>query len=117
MTSAERRRELRALYDQRPRHVGVYALRNSVTGRCHVASALDLDAVRNKLEFARATQRPSVLDHRLTAEIREFGIDAFTLEVLDELDVTPEMTPDSVRADLAALEELWRDKVAATRGA
>ncbi|MGZ3587069.1 MAG: GIY-YIG nuclease family protein [Solirubrobacteraceae bacterium] len=113
MTSAERRRELRAQYDQRHPEAGVYALRNTVTGRVMVASATDLGAVRNKLEFARTTKTASVLDHRLTAEVRAFGIERFTLEILDVLEVGPEMTLDEVRADLAALEQLWREKLAA----
>ncbi|MGO9179234.1 MAG: GIY-YIG nuclease family protein [Candidatus Limnocylindrales bacterium] len=114
MTSADRRRELRAQYEQRPREVGVYALRNTVTGRILVASSPDVGSVSNRLEFARATNAPSALDGRLTAEVRQFGMDAFVLEVLDLLKVTPEMTPADVQADLRALEELWREKLADT---
>ncbi|MFI5261455.1 MAG: GIY-YIG nuclease family protein [Candidatus Limnocylindrales bacterium] len=112
MTSAERRRELRARYDQRDREAGVYGLRNTATGRVLLATSIDLTAVRNKVEFARATGTPSALDGRLAADIREFGIDTFTFEVLDVLDVTPEMSVDDVRADLVALEQLWREKLA-----
>lgn len=43
--------------------------------------------------------------------MRAFGIEAFGLEVLDVLEVTPEMTPAGVQADLRALEELWREKL------
>jgi len=41
-------------------------------------------------------------------------MDAFVLEVLDLLKVTPEMTQADVQADLRALEELWREKLADT---
>ena len=54
MTSADRRRELRAQYEQRPHEARVYALRNTVTGRILVASSPDLGSVSNRLEFARA---------------------------------------------------------------
>jgi len=110
VTSADRRRDLRAQYEQRPREAGVYALRNTVTGRILVASTPDLGSVRNRLAFARATNAPSALDGRLTAEVRAFGIEAFVLEVLDLLEVMPEMT----QVDLQALEELWREKLADT---
>jgi hypothetical protein len=113
MTSPGRRRELREQYEQRNPQSGVYALRNTVTGRRLVASATDLDAVRNRLEFARATQTASALDGRLVAEVREHGIDAFVLEVLDTLTIAPGTTPDEVRADLTELERLWREKLAA----
>ena len=112
MTSADRRRELRAEYEQRPTEPAVYLLRNSVTGRALLASALDLRAVRNKLEFARATNLAGALDGRLTADVREYGIEAFELEVLDALEVRPEATRAEVTADLSALEDLWREKLA-----
>jgi hypothetical protein len=112
MTSSERRRELRAQYAQRPAEAGVYLLRNTATGRVLVASAADLGAVRNRLDFARSTQTPGALDHRLAADARALGVDAFELEILDRLDVTPAMSPDDVRADLGALEQLWREKLA-----
>jgi hypothetical protein len=111
MTSADRRKELRAQYEQQPRKAVVYALRNTLTGRIVVASTPDLDSVRNKLEFARATNSPSALDGRLPAEVREFGIDAFVLDVLDVLEVKPEASPAEVQTDLSALEDLWREKL------
>ena len=111
MTSLDRRKELRAQYEQRAREAGVYALRNRVTGRILISSSPDLGSVRNKLEFARATNSPSALDGRLTAEVRELGIDAF---VLDVLEVKPEATAADVQSDLSALEDLWREKLADT---
>jgi hypothetical protein len=112
VTSADRRRELRAEYEQRPREAGVYLLRNAVTGRVLVASSADLGSVRNRLEFARATGTISALDGRLTAEVRAFGIAAFELEVLDLLEVTQEMTLADVEGDLRVLEALWRERLA-----
>ena len=114
MTSPERRRELRAEYAQRPSPAGVYALRNTLTGRVLVASTSDLAAAANKLDFAKATQTPGALDHRVAADVRAFGVDAFEVVVLDSLEITFGMTPDDVRADLGALEQLWREKLAAT---
>jgi len=112
MTSADRRRELRTEYEQRPTEPAVYLVRNTVTGRALLASALDLRTVRNKLDFARATNLAGALDGRLTADVREYGIEAFRLEVLDTLEVKPEATRADVIADLRALEDLWREKLA-----
>jgi hypothetical protein len=113
VTSPERRRELRAKYEQRPSEAGVYALRNTATGRLLVACTTDLAAARNRLDFAKATQTPGALDHRVAVDVRAFGVDAFVVEVLDTLTITPGMTTDEVRADLGALEQLWREKLAA----
>jgi hypothetical protein len=40
------------------------------------------------------------------------GIDAFTFEILETLDVQPPMTSADIRADLEVLESLWREKLA-----
>jgi hypothetical protein len=48
---------------------------------------------------------------RLRDDIRTFGIDAFSLEVLEVLETTPEMTAEEIKRDLATLEELWREKL------
>ena len=37
-------------------------------------------------------------------------MEAFALEVLEVLDVKPEMTPEQIREDLEALEALWRER-------
>jgi hypothetical protein len=51
-----------------------------------------------------------VLDLRLRDDVRAFGIDVFSLEVLETLDTKPEMTAEEIAQDLATLEELWREK-------
>jgi hypothetical protein len=60
--------------------------------------------------FAKSTNSPGALDQRLREDIRRFGIDAFSLEILEVLDTKPEMTPAEIRDDLAVLEELWRER-------
>jgi hypothetical protein len=112
LTDRARRKELLAQYNQARPEAGVYRLVNSASGRTLLASAPDLAAVRNKLEFAKAHDMPSVLDYRLHADFRQYGADSFVLEVLDVLAVTPEMTPEQIRADLSALLELWRERMA-----
>jgi hypothetical protein len=106
-----RRRELRAHYENTRPEAGVYLIRNSRNGRALLGSTPNLASLRNKLAFARETDSPGALDLRLRGDIREFGIDAFSIEVLDVLDTTPEMTSAEVRDDLTTLEKLWREKL------
>ncbi len=54
---------------------------------------------------------PGVMNQRLSKDIRQYGIDAFSLEVLEVLETKPEMTPAEILEDLATLEELWREKL------
>ena len=114
MTGADRRRQLRAQYEARRPEAGVYLLRNTTTGRILVASAVDLRGARNRLAFGQETNSTGVLDRRLVADAREFGMAAFAFEVLDVLPMRLEMTPDEVQRDLRALEDLWREKLAGT---
>jgi hypothetical protein len=111
MTSRDRREELRANYEQRPRDAGVYALRNTATGRVLIASSVDLASIRNRLDFGKQTNSTGVLDRRLIADAKAHGMESFELEVLDTLDADPLRTDDQSLADLATLEDLWRDKL------
>jgi hypothetical protein len=111
-TSGDRRRELRATYEQQHPEAGVYLLRNTVTGRILVGSSSDLRSVRNRLDFGQATNSPGVLDRRMVSDAREYGMGAFALEVLDVLTLTVDMSPAGLIADLKELEALWREKLA-----
>jgi len=112
MTSREQRDTLRATYEQRPKEAAVYALRNSVTGRMLIASTTDLASLRNRLDFGRSTNSTGVLDRRLVSDGRAHGLESFELEVLDVLEADLDRTDVQTAADLAALETLWREKLA-----
>ncbi len=111
------RRELADRYRETPREAAVYVIRNTLTGRALLGSTLDLAALRNRLEFARATGIASALDGRLAADIRRDGIEAFEPEVLDTIAPRPGTSEAETAADLAALEALWRDQLHGSRDA
>ena len=50
------------------------------------------------------------LDDRLHSDIRQFGLDAFSLEVLEVVEATADMTPADIQAELSTLEGLWREQ-------
>jgi hypothetical protein len=111
MSEKDRRRALTAEYRRTHPEAGVYRIVNAATGKALLSSALNLNSVRSKMEFARSTGTTGGLDHRLVADIRRLGIEAFALEILEVLDTRPEQTDAEIRADLAALEALWREKL------
>jgi hypothetical protein len=111
LTDKARRKELTASYRQARPEAGVYLIRNNRTGRVLLGSTTNLASLRNKLEFARSTGSPGTLDLRLGRDIREFGLEAFSLEVVDVLEMRPGMTDADIASDLATLEGLWRDKL------
>jgi hypothetical protein len=107
----QRRKELLAEYKQRPPEAGVYRIVNTRTGKMLLGSAKNLASVQGKLEFARNTDTPGALDHRLAADARTHGLDAFAFEVLEVLDVGAEQTSTQIAEDLQALESLWRERL------
>jgi hypothetical protein len=110
MSDRERRRELRTQYKQNHPEAGVYRIVNTVNGKSLVGSAANLASMHSKMAFARSVNMPGALDYRLRDDIREFGIDAFSLEILEVLEIEPAMTATEIREDLATLEALWREK-------
>ena len=62
------------------------------------------------MEFARSTNAATIFGYKMAPDVRTYGIDAFSLEILEVLDVRPEMTQAEILADLKTLEELWREK-------
>ncbi len=110
MVDRNRRKELTSNYKQTRREAGIYRIVNGQTGKALLGSSLNLDSVRSKMEFARSTNSPGVLGYKLKSDLLKYGGEAFTLEILEVLEVTPEMTDAQVRADLATLEHLWREK-------
>jgi hypothetical protein len=111
MVDKARRKELLAQHKQAPPAAGVYRIVNRANRKALLASTPNLASVRGKLDFGRSTNSPGVLDHRLVQDARQMGLDAFELEILEVLDMRPEMTPAEVRADLATLEALWRERL------
>jgi hypothetical protein len=111
MSEQNRRKELVRQYQETKPEAGVYRIVNSHNNKSLIGSTTNLQNIRNKLAFARSTNLLGALDLRLNRDIREFGIDAFSLEVLEVLDITPEMTPAQIRRDLDTLEALWREKL------
>jgi hypothetical protein len=85
-----------------------------VTNKSLIGSSNNLLGMRSKLTFAQKVGSPSVLDRRLHKDAREYGLDAFTFEVLETLDVSAHPTPAAVREELTTLEALWRANFAPT---
>ncbi len=111
MNEQARRKDLVAQFKQTRPEAGVYRIINSQNNKSLLGSTPNLASIRNKLEFAKSTNLSGVLGHRLRKDVRQFGIDVFSLEVLEVLDTKPEMTPAEIQEDLAILEDLWREKL------
>jgi hypothetical protein len=110
MTERARRKELVDEYKLNQPRAGVFRIVNTSNNRVLVGSTVNLASMESKMRFARSTGSMSALHLRLKEEGRQFGIEAFELEILEVLETKPETTSGQVRQDLAVLESLWREK-------
>ncbi|MEN6624855.1 MAG: GIY-YIG nuclease family protein [Candidatus Sumerlaeia bacterium] len=96
-------------YKNTLRPMGVYQIRNTANGRVLVGSNLNLDGRRNRFEFER--RDGSFANNReIKKDWDEAGPDAFVFEILEELKPNDDPQYD-YRADLAALEKQWLEKL------
>lgn len=110
MDDRARRKALTADYRRSRPDAGVYRLVNTHTGRSLLGTTPNLPSLRNRIDFARSMNSVGALDGRLANDAREFGVEAFTLEVLEVVEQPPEMTRAQLLDELHTLEALWREK-------
>ena len=108
------RKDLVRRYKEARRPMGVFQVRNTVTGAVYLGTSNDLPSMLNR---QRAQLRLGGHPHRaLQADWNALGAESFEFDILDTLDPpdTPGYNPTD---DLRTLEELWRAKTAATGAA
>ena len=95
-------------YKETPRTVGVAVARNKANGKLFLFAGVDIPALVNR---HRAQLKLGAHPNReLQADWKALGADQFEFEIVDTLPApdTPDFDP---RADLAALESLWQEKL------
>ncbi|OYV73596.1 MAG: hypothetical protein B7Z72_02165 [Gemmatimonadetes bacterium 21-71-4] len=108
------RRELVRQYKESRRPMGVFQVRNTVTGAVYLGTSRDLPSMLNRQRAQlRLGAHP---DRSLQADWKALGDRAFEFDILDTLD-PPDAPGYDPADDLRTLEELWRARVAATGGA
>ena len=105
-TNQDRLKKLKEQARQIAPEAGVFCIHNTETGRTLIASSRNLKNVANRIEFAKSTNAGNFFDHRLSNDVKAYGIHAFTFEPIETISVKPDMTSDQLDADIKALEEL-----------
>lgn len=106
----ERRRELIRTYKDNPPRAGVFQIRNRVNGRVYISSAPSVDGKLNTQRFL--LQAGGHVNRALQADWASQRPEEFVLEVLEYLKPSdPNLSPLTVRQELAELERRWRDKL------
>jgi group I intron endonuclease len=99
---------LKRTYKETRRPAGVYRIRNEKTGKLFIGSSVDVKARinRHKAEifFAGNHVIPGLL-----ADVKEYGAENFTFEVIEILDGEYE-SDAALLEDLKLLEQIWLEK-------
>ena len=112
-SSAERRALSRQARDAFP-PMGVYAIRDRVSGRVRVGSSRNVPGTLNRIQFElRLGSHP---DKTLQSEWRQGGAGRFAFEVLQMLKERDDPAFDYA-GELRVLEQLYREEFASPEGA
>ena len=106
--NSEKRAELKAAYKLSHRPVGVYQIKNTVNGKIFIGSSLNIEGRLNRHRFGLTMGNHD--NKKLQDDVKQYGIDKFSFEVLECLDPSDDMNHDYSR-DLEALESLWLEKL------
>lgn len=108
-----RRKEIINEYKKSKLCGGVYTITNTLSGKYLIGHTANLKSVRSRFQFAITTG--STVHPKLQKDWDELGAQAFTLEVLEELEQKSEQSQTEFMDDLKTLEQLWRANLNASK--
>ncbi|MGB8956373.1 MAG: GIY-YIG nuclease family protein [Tumebacillaceae bacterium] len=103
-----RKAELKFEYKQTHRPMGVFQIKNNVNGKIFLVGARNIDGIINSQMF-----QLKMNGHRnvqLQREYNEYGADAFSCEVLEQIKPSDDPGRDYLK-EVKALEEKWHEKL------
>lgn len=102
------RKELTVEYKNRKITGGVFAIKNSANGMIFLHHAIDLQGSKNRFEFSKKTG--SCGYKKLQEDFLRYGPDAFTFEVIEELEKDEAQTQESFVREVQTLYEMLLEK-------
>jgi hypothetical protein len=100
--------EIKRAYKDNPPPAGVFRVTNALNGKIFLGKGMNVRGILNSQQVKlQAGFHPS---RELQRDYNQFGAEKFVFEVIDELDST-DKSPQVMQDDLAALEELWLEKL------
>lgn len=105
----QNRKELLTAYKERQVTGGICAIKNTENGKMVIAAVNDLQGYQNRVDFARTTG--GCLDLRLQKDWEKYGADAFTLQILEQLEKGKTQTLQEFSDDIKTLRDMWLEKL------
>ena len=103
------RKDINEQYKQRQVIGGVFLFRNTSNGKILIDASVDLKGSQNRFVFAQSTG--SCVNFKLQQDWMTMGAQAFSFEVLEELEKGEDQTDRAFKEDVKTLKELWQEKL------
>lgn len=103
------KKELATQYKEREVTGGIFAIRNTATGRILLDSTADLQGSENRFLFSQKTG--FCIHMKLQQDWATYGAGGFTFVVLEPLKKGNAQTDAEFKADLSVLKELWLERL------
>jgi len=103
------KKDMSTAYKEKKKTGGIYAIRNSVTGKALLGATQDMVGFRNRFSFSQATD--SCVHPKLEADWKKFGGQSFVLETMEVLEKKNDQTDREFADDIAVLKDLWLEKM------
>jgi hypothetical protein len=99
---------LKQAYKQNPPQAGIFRITNMANGKMLIGKGLNVQGMLNgqQAQLRWGSHR----NHDLQQDWKHYGAKQFTCDVVDYLDSNDD-SEQTMQDDLAALEELWLDKL------
>jgi len=107
----EQRKQLVREYEERKKLIGVFAIRNKVTGKIFLDRTMNLGVAFNKHRFQ--LNMGSHPKKEMQSDWTKYGEENFFYEAIEALENAPE-DPKEISKELNALMELCREKLVET---
>ena len=101
-------KQMKKNYQQTPRAIGVFLIRNNLNDKVFLAAGVDLNGLINRHRFQLTNG--SHTNKQLQADWNELGDNNFAFEIVDELSPQTDAEVD-LRAEVEFLEKLWLEKL------
>lgn len=102
------KKELRKNYKQTPTAMGVYQIKNLITGKIFIGSSKNLPGRINRHKFQLKFGGEDIIE--LAEDYKKYGEENFSFDIIDQLKPKDEPGYDYTE-DLEVLEELWKEKL------
>ncbi|AHI55250.1 GIY-YIG nuclease family protein [Listeria ivanovii] len=106
----ENRKELIRAYKEKAPDAGVYRFISRESGEFFIDNTMDLKGIANKLAFGIKIGAGNMLPPEMAKEAKQFGIETIEFEILQKVDIKPEMTKVDIKEENDVLLSLWLER-------